>query len=292
MKRLLIFIFIFAITINNGTSSFATALSSSGTKIPGLDLTRENVHEFHFLDLEKQAYWGIQFGYVLDGASGELYSSEEIYPLVADMFAKLHGKAKPTGTITPVREGDIVVFLVDGTRYSYKIEEGNILNINGVCYKVEAQALIDFQKAFALIKNARQDFQPCPKWLAWMNVSNITSITRFTSTNKQTKVYPNALKGHANLIYRTIDIESAEPYKVQDVLLPNDSGVFKVVITFESGVSYTLVAKGKVLYIELSDRAYGLKYLTKTGAEALIEQYDFWAWAEKDEDFHLKLIPN
>ncbi len=41
------------------------------------------------------------------------------------------GKATPAGKTYPAREGEVVVFLQDGTRYSYYFESDGTLNING-----------------------------------------------------------------------------------------------------------------------------------------------------------------
>lgn len=270
-----------------GAPSIAPADSATpqnAADIPALQLSQENVTEFYMLDAKNQAYIKRDFG---ESYSSEVFKSAD--ELDAFIISAINGMNAPGSASLmekklPLREGNIVVFLEDGTRYSYYFEEDNVLNINGDCFTVWNELF----KANSQVLHSQLQKNKIPKWLAWMKLENITAITGHTPKGGMKAVAKDMLKTHANLLYRHIFIESGEKYERDKINLPSGFDVFKADISFKSGTTHTLIMQGKTLYIESSDMSYGYKYKTDAlTAKEMIQTFDRVIQAASEEELKL-----
>jgi hypothetical protein len=230
-----------------------------------LELTADSVKDFLILDTQNQAYIKKSFRslnrYTI--TSELLKTSDDIdnYILNTINGLRIKGKASPTGKTLPLREGEAVIFLNDGTRYSYYFEKDGTLNINGECYKVSADAAKTFRQRLTTLKAClKADMRP--KWLSWMKPENVTAITAYTPNAVKIEVKKDNIRVHAWGLYRDICVDSGEKYVPGEEKIPA-SYDFKAELEFKSGVRITLVMNGKTLWIESSDSDYGCKYTIK-----------------------------
>ncbi len=238
--------------------------TAGGSDSP-LELTAESVRDFFILDAQSQTYIKKYFkGYTRSTVFSDLLKdNDDINNYILDTINGLRtkDKATPTGKTLPLREGEAVVFLNDGTRYSYYFEKDGTLNINGECYKVNTDAAKTFRQRLKTLK-ACLNGDMRPKWLSWMKPANITAITAYTPKAGKIEVKEHNIRVHAWGLYRDISVDGGEKYLPKEEKLPSDCD-FKAELDFKSGVRYTLVMKGKTLWIESSDLDYGCKYTMK-----------------------------
>jgi hypothetical protein len=175
--------------------------------------------------------------YILD-AKNQAYIKADTN--AANMINGLTENAVLLKKALPVREGTALVFLEDGTRLSYFFEENGDLNVNGACYRVQPAAREAFEKKLAELK-ASPGASKHPKWLAWMQAENITTISSGKAQD-----------------YRDIRIESGKRLALADIKPPENAR--KAEISFKSGVKYTLTFAENTLNIISSDLDYACAY--------------------------------
>lgn len=230
--------------------TFVTPVGAAGNKaVPALNLDFGDVEWLFAIDRKNETYTGIYKYY------GNPKNLEHLIGLLNGL-----------GAVTPLpsgktAEGDIVVKQTDGARYSYKLESGNILNINGERYRLSENQAQRFTALCKMIRN-NDDADIFPKWIAWMQPSNVVSFTEYQPLipSYNESAFDDPLEFMTQTLFWFGKITKGERYEPGHTGLKKDKEYHELTINFKSGVVYRLKSNGNILCVESSDKKYGCKY--------------------------------
>lgn len=105
------------------------------------------------------------------------------------------------------------------------------------------------------------------QWLVWMNPNRVTAI-ECIDENGKTFTVPQDIVSHVATEPAHMTVSQGESYSPETI---DTIKGFKTVLTFDSGIKYTIVISGEDLYVHSSDMNFLCKYKASRSVDSFIE---------------------
>lgn len=244
-------------SVSNTTNSVSSKVESSTQE--SSNSTEKNppiVNKGELYDL--YLYYPNQVSYEKLSSCIDLMDNQDPHPIITTLNTlPLLPKAENVQNNT-VQTGFLIV------REDYKKTEVNLmenaLEIDGVIYKLTTDQYNSIKKVADIYM--QKDHQSFAQWLVWMNPNRVTKIDWADETKVSRSLQQNIFLIASNA--RDLTVSGGTTYTPGSKNFGLMDYVSRMVMTFDNGVTYTMVIDNDTLYLESSDMSFGCQYKMNT----------------------------